>query len=177
MLNILFPKVCCGCESILSTVEDLICVTCRHDIPLTHYNETSSDILKRKFYGRFPITHAASLIQFQKRGLTQTLMHQMKYRGVQELSRFFGEWLGSEMAEYQIFNDISVVIPVPLHNQKLKKRGYNQVEGFGRALAEALNANYRDDILIKISKSASQVLKNRILRSEMEEVFAVQNIE
>lgn len=70
-----------------------------------------------------------------------------------------------------------MVIPVPLHKQKLKKRGYNQVEGFGMEIARALDVPYRSDILIKISKTGSQVFKPRILRFEAEEIFAVQHIE
>jgi len=104
-------------------------------------------------------------------------MHQMKYRGVKELSSLFGKWLGAELAEIQEFQQIQVVIPVPLHKQKLKKRGYNQVEGFGRELALALQVPYRDDILIKISKTGSQVFKTRILRFDAEEVFSVQNLD
>jgi len=177
MLNLLFPRVCVGCDSAISASEAYLCVSCRHRLPVTNFHKSGNDILKNKFYGRFPIVHATALFHFQQRGLTQRLMHQMKYRGVKELSSLFGKWLGAELAEIQEFQQIQVVIPVPLHKQKLKKRGYNQVEGFGRELALALQVPYRDDILIKISKTGSQVFKTRILRFDAEEVFSVQNLD
>lgn len=177
MLNLLFPRVCVGCDSAISASESYLCVSCRHLLPVTNFHKSGNDILKNKFYGRFPIVHATALFHFQQRGLTQRLMHQMKYRGVKELSSLFGKWLGAELAEIQEFQQIQVVIPVPLHKQKLKKRGYNQVEGFGRELALALQVPYRDDILIKISKTGSQVFKTRILRFDAEEVFSVQNLD
>lgn len=177
MLNLLFPRVCVGCDSAISASESYLCVSCRHRLPVTNFHKSGNDILKNKFYGRFPIVHATALFHFQQRGLTQRLMHQMKYRGVKELSSLFGKWLGAELAEIQEFQQIQVVIPVPLHKQKLKKRGYNQVEGFGRELALALQVPYRDDILIKISKTGSQVFKTRILRFDAEEVFSVQNLD
>lgn len=177
MLNILFPKSCCGCESVLSEVEELLCVMCRHNLPLINFNEITNNSMKKKFYGRISIENAITLFQFHKGGLIQELLHQMKYYGVPELSAFFGEWLGSELINMTGFSEIDTVVPVPLHKQKLKKRGYNQVEGFGKAIALALNANYEDDVLIKISKTDSQTLKNRLLRFGTEEIFTVQKIE
>lgn len=177
MLNLLFPRVCEGCGNVLSELEKEICVSCRHRIPLANLHNIDNNILKNKFYGRFPLEHAISLIQFQKGGLTQQLLHSMKYRGRKELSGFFGEWLGAEISQDPKFKEITLVIPVPLHKQKLKKRGYNQVEGFGKALAAALQVPYWDDILLKISKTGSQVFKTRILRFETEEVFITQNLE
>src|SRR5690554_5397579 len=174
MLNLLFPRICEGCEDILSQEEKLLCVECRHKIPLANFHNVENDFLKNKFYGRFPVANATALIQFQKRGLTQELMHNLKYRGQKELSSFFGEWLGAELSDNPKYLQINMVIPVPLHRQKLKKRGYNQVEGFGKELAKALHVPYRDDILLKISKTASQVFKTRILRFEAEEVFSIQ---
>ncbi len=85
--------------------------------------------------------------------------------------------MGAELAEKPEYRKVSMVIPVPLHKQKLKKRGYNQVEGFGKELAKALKVPYRDDILVKVSKTGSQVFKTRILRFEMEEMFFNQKIE
>lgn len=177
MLNILFPKSCCGCESVLSEAEELLCVVCRHKLPMMIFNENFNNFMKKKFYGRIPIENGITLFQFQKGGLIQELLHQMKYHGMQELSSFFGEWLGAELRNIESFSEIDTIVPVPLHKQKLKKRGYNQVEGFGKAIALALNANYEDDVLIKISKSDSQTLKNRLLRFGTEEIFTVQNIE
>lgn len=177
MLNLLFPKVCAGCQELVSSGEDLLCVECRHMIPLVQFHKTGNQTLKDKFYGHFPLINATSLIQFQKRGITQELMHNLKYRGYKELSYFFGRWLGAELAEIPAYHEIGMVIPVPLHKQKLRKRGYNQVAGFGIEVAKALNVPYRDDILVKVSKTGSQVFKTRILRFEAEEVFTVQKLE
>ncbi len=177
MLNVLFPKVCVGCKELLINGEDVLCVECIHLLPLAVFHKTGSEMLKDKFYGRFLVENATALIQFQKRGLTQELLHSLKYRGRKELSSFFGKWLGAELADIESYGNVEMVIPVPLHKQKLKKRGYNQVEGFGKELALALNVPYRDDILIKISKSGSQVFKTRILRFEAEEEFSIQNLE
>lgn len=177
MLNLLFPKVCAGCKQQLVKQEDVLCIECVHSLPIASFHKTGNSVLKDKFYGRFLVKNATALVHFQKRGLTQELLHNLKYRGKKEVSSFFGKWLGAELSEIDSYKEIDLVIPVPLHKQKLRKRGYNQVEGFGKEIASALNVPYRDDVLIKISKSGSQVFKTRILRFEAEEVFSIQNLE
>ena len=88
-----------------------------------------------------------------------------------------GSWLGTELSEIETYQNVDMVIPVPLHKQKLKKRGYNQVAGFGKEIAKALDVPYRDDVLVKISKTGSQVFKQRFTRFNSEEIFSIQNSE
>lgn len=175
MLNLLFPKICNGCNNPLSTGEAILCIQCRHDLPLTRFHETNNTAMESIFYGRFPLQAATALIQFQKRGITQEIMHNLKYRGQKEVGSFFGQWLGAELADLAPYNTIDMVIPVPLHKQKLKKRGYNQVEGFGVEIAKALNTTYRDDILLKVSKTTSQVFKDRLMRINAATVFSIKD--
>lgn len=176
MLQLLFPRLCNGCQRSLLQSENVLCATCAHNLPLVCHHRTGSDAMKKIFYGRLSLVEATALLQFQKRGITQELMHNLKYRGQTEIGSFFGKWLGAELAQIPSFQSIDLVIPVPLHKQKLKKRGYNQVEGFGREIAHSLGIPYRDDILHKISKTNSQVFKQRLKRFNpiltQEQIFA-----
>ncbi|MCF6307625.1 MAG: ComF family protein [Flavobacteriaceae bacterium] len=174
MLNLLFPKVCSACKSVLLKTEEILCTQCRHNLPLVSHYKTGNETMKNIFYGKIPIEQATALIKFQKGGITQELLHNLKYRGQEEISYFFGKWLGKELTETEKYKNIKAVIPVPLHKQKLKKRGYNQVEGFGKEIAKALEIPYYDDVLIKISKTKSQVFKQRFTRFQSEEVFTIQ---
>ena len=177
MLNLLFPRVCKACSKTLLKNESILCLQCRHELPLARFHTTGNTAMKDIFYGRFAVENATALFLFQKKGITQELMHNLKYRGQKEISSFFGSWLGSELSELNEYKTVDLVIPVPLHKQKLKKRGYNQVEGFGKEIAKALNIPYCDDILIKVSKTSSQVFKQRFTRFNSEEIFTVQNAE
>ena len=61
---------------------------------------------------------------------------------------------------------------------KLKKRGYNQVAKFGEQIAEALNAKYIDDVLVKITNIKSQTTKSRLARwLNEDELFALKNMD
>ena len=77
---------------------------------------------------------------------------------------FLGKWLGSELSQIEDYKTIDVVVPVPLHKSKLRKRGYNQVDKFGQEIAIALSVEFNSDILIKTKATATQVFKNRLKR-------------
>lgn len=171
MLNLLFPKLCNGCKALLSSYETVLCTHCRHNLPLICHHRNHNDAMKKMLYGRVPIANATALLQFQKRGITQEILHNLKYRKQEEISFFFGKWLGAELAESPNYKQIDMVIPVPLHKKKQKKRGYNQVAGFGLEIAKALNIPYHDDILLKKTNTNSQVFKKRLTRFGANEVF------
>lgn len=175
MLNLLFPKVCSGCKTILLKREEVICTQCRHSLPIISHHSTKDVSMKQLFYGKFLVENATAVIKFQKRGITQELLHNLKYKGQHHISSFFGKWLGAELAIHTDYQNIEMVIPVPLHKQKLKKRGYNQVEGFGFEIAKALQVPYVDTILTKESKTDSQVFKQRFLRFQTEEIFKIKH--
>ena len=181
MLNLLFPTVCNGCQELLLKDETIICTACRYNLPLACHHRTNDLTFLNMFYGRFALENATALLQFQKRGITQNILHNLKYRNQGNISSFFGKWLGAELAENKDYKTVDLVIPVPLHKQKLKKRGYNQVAGFGKEVAQALAVPYKDDVLLKVSKTTSQVFKERFSRFnsswKQEGVFSLQNIE
>ncbi len=71
-----------------------------------------------------------------------------------------------------------MVIPVPLHPKKLRKRGYNQVALFAERLAFHLNADYREDVLLKTENTKTQTHKSRWYRWQgKKDLFLLKNPE
>jgi len=165
--NLLFPKLCACCDHVLLKEEALICTFCRHELPLYSNFFDGHHDLHKILYGRVQIERAASLFYFEKKGPIQALIHDLKYRGNKELSFYLGSWLGEILLEAGWQRSIDVVIPVPLHRQRMRERGYNQVEGFGKAIAEKLSAKYTDTLLKRRYNSKTQVFKSRMARSEV----------
>ena len=178
LLNLFFPKICYACNHLLGDNEKQICTECRHNLPVTNYHFEGDDTLEKVFYGRIKIEHATALLKFQKKGSVQQLLHNLKYRGFETISTVLGKWLGHELKDTNIYEGIDIVIPVPLHKNKLKKRGYNQVAKFGEEIAKSLDADYVDDVLVKTTATSTQVFKKRFARwNEANEVFSIQNFD
>ncbi|MEO2082143.1 MAG: ComF family protein [Leeuwenhoekiella sp.] len=174
LLKLFFPEQCSACETILSEGEQLICTSCRHALPVTHLHTTTQKPIKKLLYGRTSLNLEAALFYFDKKTRVQQLIHNLKYRGQEGLSDFLGQWLGAQLAEEAAFSQIDCVMPVPLHKSRLRERGYNQVAGFGKAIAQCLNKPYYDHILYRTKATRTQVFLNRVFRgTEVLDSFAV----
>ncbi|NQY05825.1 MAG: ComF family protein, partial [Flavobacteriaceae bacterium] len=98
--------------------------------------------MKKLFYGRIKIEQATALFYFQKNGIVQKIIHQLKYQNQKQLGAFFGKWLGQELKDSGRFDTVDAVVGVPMHKRKLKSRGYNQITLFGLEISKALNVPY-----------------------------------
>jgi ComF family protein len=177
LINLFFPKVCYACLNYLNDNEDAICISCRHNLPVTNFHFNNDDTVLKVFYGRAKVENATALFRFEKKGIVQQLIHGLKYKGYEKISPLLGDWLGGELKTVEAYKNIDIVIPVPLHKNKLKKRGFNQVSGFGKQIAASLNVEYNEDVLIKITNTSSQTSKNRFTRwNQTDELFTLQNI-
>jgi len=165
LLNLFFPEVCKACSNHLSDNELQICTNCRHNLPLTDFHDDKENAVHKILYGRVKLEHATALLHFSKKGIVQQLMHNLKYRGHQDIGELLGDWLGNDLKQLDSYSNIDVVIPVPLHKAKLKSRGFNQVDKFGIALANALNAEYNPLVLVKTTNTKTQVFKDRLKRN------------
>ena len=176
--DLLYPRLCHICEAEMLKNESILCTSCLHDLPVTNYHLDNENPVKKVFYGRVKIEKATSLLHFRKKAGVQHLIHDLKYRGHREIGTYLGKWLGEELSMLPDYTDIDIVVPVPLHKSRLKERGYNQVEDFGKEIAIRINAVYRDDILLKVTSTQTQSLKDRLSRwGKLEDTLIIQNTE
>ncbi|MEH6408132.1 MAG: ComF family protein, partial [Leeuwenhoekiella sp.] len=136
LFNIFYPATCKACDAALKYGENMICTSCRHELPVTAMHYRTQQPIQKLLYGRAKIELGTALFYFDKKSLVQNLIHNLKYRGDQSISGFLGKWLGSELAQIPEYKKIDCVIPVPLHKSRRRKRGYNQVTGFGKEIAQ-----------------------------------------
>jgi ComF family protein len=154
--------------------EIIICTICRHEMPLTQYYLNPKNEAFKKFYGKIEVEHVSAFLYFNKKGIVQELIHNLKYKGHQNIGTMLGQWYIEDLKELELALPFDIVIPVPLHQKKFNERGYNQVTTFGLALSEGLNIDYNDSVLIRTRYSKTQSKKNLLGRSEgLSEIFDV----
>ena len=128
----------------------------------------------KKFYGRIAVEHASAFLYFHKKGIVQQLIHNLKYKGHEEIGTILGNWYAEDLKEIILALKANQIIPVPLHPKKFKERGYNQVFTFSKSLSENLQLNYNEKILFRKVYSKTQSKKNLLGRSEgIENIFDV----
>jgi ComF family protein len=173
LLNLFFPKACAGCNSFLMETELVICTTCRYEIPLTNHHNTRNNEFVTRFYGRIPLEFGSALFYFHKKGILQEMIHKLKYKGHEEIGEAIGFWYAEELKVVPELKHVDFIIPVPIHKKRLRKRGYNQVTKFGKAISESLKIDFNETILQRNIYSETQVRKNILERSDViENVFS-----
>lgn len=136
-------------------------------MPFTQHHLYEDNETAKRFAGRLPLEHASSALYFHKEGIVQGVIHNLKYKGVEDLGRLIGEWYAQDIQEVESLKTVTDVIPVPLHKKRLAERGYNQIAGFGMALAKGLGTNYNDTLLVRKTYARTQTNKNLEARAEI----------
>jgi len=166
LFNLFYPEACLTCSNPLLENEVSICTICRNDFPKTHFINYKDNQAEKIFYGRVNITNAAAYYWYGKRDIVQELIFQLKYKNHQEIGELLGNWIAFDIKKSVRFQNIAVIVPVPAHPKKLKKRGYNQLTIFGETLAQELQCEYQENILEKIKNTPTQTKAGRAKRWE-----------
>ncbi len=177
-ITLIYPRLCYACGNNLMRGEKGICTYCQFHLPRTFFHNDAYNPVFRTFWGRVNIEMAASYVYFNKGGHVQALLHKLKYSGIKEIGVFIGKIYGVELQQSVYFNDVEMIIPVPLHKRKLKKRGYNQSEMFATGLCEGMRAGLNTKSLFRKEASETQTKKSRYQRWEnVENIFTVRKQE
>ena len=141
ILRLIFPDLCYHCGEPLVGDERNLCTLCLSKIPWTHNASHPDNDTELRLVGRIPVVAAASLLQFHKGNVTQSIVHQIKYHGNTQLAHQFGMILGEELKASHRFDDIDIVAPVPLHWWRRMRRGYNQSQILAAEVAKVLQCS------------------------------------
>lgn len=175
-VSMFFPVVCVSCGKNLFKNENSICTYCLYHLPQTGFHLTNDNPVAKIFWGRINIEAAAAFYTFNKGGHVQQLIHQLKYKGQQQVGVDLGKLYGFELQNSSPFSTVDLIVPVPLHKVKQRKRGYNQSACFAQGLAETLKRETDTTILFRSSSSESQTKKSRFFRwKNVENLFYIKN--
>lgn len=176
LVSLVYPKICMACSKALVRNEDCICTNCRYHLPRTHYHLDSDNPVSRLFWGRVDIRSAAAYFLFTKGGNVQQLIHRLKYEGQKKAGITLGEMYGNELKQSDHFTGIDVIVPVPLHPEKLRSRGYNQCDLFAKGLSKSLSVPADIANVHRAVATSTQTRKSRFERwKNVEYVFKVHN--
>ncbi|MEP2936304.1 MAG: ComF family protein [Gilvibacter sp.] len=130
-----------------------------------YQKSTQNAQIMRLSYGRTPLKYSFSLLQFEKKGLSQQLLHNLKYKGQEQIGSFMGNWLGKQILEKFNTLPFDAIVIVPVSKRTLKKRGYNQVAKFGHKLSKTLQVPVAKNLLLKENGRTSSVFLSKLARA------------
>lgn len=166
ILAFVYPNICVSCETERGLDNQVFCLNCQAKILETDHFENPQNELLFRLSGRVEVQHGAALYGFIKQGVIQKAIHQLKYRGRYDIAQKFGERLAEKMIDSQLMIEPDIIIPIPIHKSRRKKRGYNQSEEFAIGITKVLPAQIETACLIKNKQRVSQTSKGREDRFE-----------
>lgn len=138
ILQALFPSVCACCDEVLVDGERQICLHCLYDMEQTRLGSIPDNLAERRLAAIPNLDAVMAAYRFQHENTVQAVVHAMKYHACTELCLMMGRQMGLALLGSGRFDDVDLMIPVPLHWRRRLKRGYNQSELLCRGIAAVM---------------------------------------
>ncbi len=157
-VNLLFPPVCVQCRKVgellcqdcvakLIWLQAPVCEICGRTLP-----ETAAPCLvcrKRPL----PLKQIRAAFLFD--GIIPNIIHQLKYRNAFALAEPLGTLMAESWPQWQ--TSVDMVMPIPLHHQREKKRGYNQSDLLVNTFCRQLTFTKNNSVLKRSRITPPQV--------------------
>lgn len=179
ILAVLFHDTCVVCGAHVERGVHRVCMTCRYNLPRTRFAFHRNNSVKEFFDAHFENVNCSSLFYLKGDNKWKRALYRSKYTEDWVVAERLGHLLGGELLDSGLYNDIDVIIPVPLHWRKHLRRGYNQSNYLADGVAEALGAKiYRYVVYRRVNTppQAGQEMGDR-WNNFADDVFAVRKPE
>ena len=164
LFHLFLPNNCKACNNGLQRGENHICLICLTQLPKTNFHVQKQNPVEKILWGRVHFQKATSWLHFSKGGLVQRLLHELKYNNQQSLGVHLGEIMSYDLMSKNFFQDIDLIIPIPLHNKKQNKRGYNQSECITQGIEKVTGITIDTASIIRKIANPTQTRKSRLSR-------------
>lgn len=177
-MQALFPSTCAACGKVLVTGEEQLCLHCLASLAPTGYSSFSNNPAERQLAGLPHLVAASAMLLYKREGIVQQVVHSMKFHGNSELCVFMGRQMGLDLRRSGRFDDVDMLVPVPLHWLRQISRGYNQSRLLCLGMADILNLPIATGNLLRTRYTRKQSLQSTMARSSnVEGAFSLRHPE
>ena len=176
-LNLLFPQWCVGCGK----EGDFICSPCRRSLPRIMpplcprcgRPQSSGILCPGCVSWQAEIDGIRSPFRFD--GVMRQAIYQLKYRNLRALAVPLAKLLQDYLTTSHVPGE--ALVPVPLHQKRLRQRGYNQSCLLAQELGKLINLPVVDDCLIRRRHAPPQARTSTVdeRRSNVADAFTCRN--
>ncbi|MDR7779340.1 phosphoribosyltransferase family protein [Riemerella anatipestifer] len=169
-LDFFLPNRCLKCNLIIPS-EEIVCWACKSHINFTYNDFGGKGSFYQKVILKFPVNKAFSLMKYEKKELSQDIIHSLKYHSIERVGKVLAHWVSENIdLSYQ---GIDILTSIPLHSKKQRERGYNQLHLFTKTLSQLQGIFYSHHLLKRNFYSKPQALKQKLDREKIQNMFSV----
>lgn len=179
--DLVLPRVCHGCGSLLVANEKFVCATCLSKIKInsiaqTPYNPFATPAAnivngtEERIGAYLQVEKAISWMRYSRNTASANLVIDFKYRGFTRLARFLGYQMALDLEHTGIFSGVDCIVPIPIHSLRLMRRGYSQTKMLALGIKDFTGLPIAK--VLKAHRHRSQTKLNRNCReSNVKNVF------
>ncbi len=140
--------ICPSCKRLLSYVEPPVCSRCGK--PLDEDGMLCRDCAK----GRHIYDEGRAALEYDE--YMSRSIYRFKYNGKREFAGLYGRIMYDRLGDKIRQWNVEVIVPVPVHKSRLKKRGYNQAALIAKELSKSLKIPVNERIVVRTSATGAQ---------------------
>lgn len=161
--SLLFPPACPFCEKIMDYREDVVCGKCLQHLPFICEPrcvkcgkglENEGNFCEDCKNGNHLYTQGRAVWKYE--GVVADSIINYKYHSRKAYGEVYALWIVRCLGYWIKSKKIDMIIPVPIHEKRREKRGYNQTELIAEKVAVLLNIKYCDDMVIRDKNTTPQ---------------------
>ena len=162
VLELLYPSLCVICHRGVDSYNTL-CDDCLRKLPRTEHQllrgnkveQLFDDINRPRKNWREPrFVRGGAWLQYDDN--VATVIHAGKFFERPELAQYLGSQAAQEWIDTGFFDDIDLLVPVPIHPHRLRDRGYNQSEYICRGIAAVTNLSVDTTTILRVKDTPKQ---------------------
>ncbi len=175
MISLLFPSRCTICGRRLGKGEKEICTSCYFELPVFESNDERCDEqLMEYFHELIDLGNAKAFMEYHPDNAGAQMLMTLKYGRHRKLGLRLGELMAGAWKDCAFFNEIDLIVPVPLARERELKRGYNQsaliAEGIAKATGLPLNTS---GVVRSISNPTQTSVADHERQKNVEDIFTL----
>ena len=181
LVELLFPRRCPICDKPVDKMGRYVCKKCQDNIKyietpyclkcgksLKEENEECCEDCKNSAH---IFDRGRALYEYDS---IKEAVYRFKYENRVEYADFFGKQLANKLGEEIKSWKADVIVPVPLHKEREKKRGYNQATLIARALGRELGIPVEEELVYRIKSTVPQKeLKGKERQNNLKNAFKI----
>jgi len=157
VIDLFFPDLCPACEDLHRPKDSMLCPTCYAQVNFSETQEYPYDNdLISKFDRGLNLVSGVALFDMDVESIEERLVYQIKYLARQDIGYYLGCQLGKRLLGVHKTKPYDLIIPVPLHRSKLRKRGFNQSECLAKGITKELDIPIHTSCLIRVKNTKTQ---------------------
>ena len=173
LLDLISPRLCVVCGNRLAITEETLCSKCYLHLPRTDFGrDLYENVMAKLFWGQISIEKATALFYYEPHAETANILYELKYKNHPEIGVVMGRMMAKELMSSGLFDDIDVLVPVPLARKRVRERGYNQSLELAKGVNEVTGLPIASQVIKRTKFLGSQTQRGRWERNEnVEDVF------